>query len=95
MLTRRTTFKLYPTPAQAAQLFEWRRLHAYMYNAALLNRRTQYKQFEHSVDYFRAAKHSNSKFQDTDIVKRHESCLVHEPVTRQEVLLRMGLVDFD
>ncbi len=38
---------------------------------------------------------SNSKFQDTDIVKRHESCLVHEPVTRQEVLLRMGLVDFD
>ena len=44
---------------------------------------------------FSALCDSNSKFQDTDIVKRHESCLVHEPVTRQEVLLRMGLVDFD
>lgn len=52
MLTRRTTFRLYPTATQAAQLFEWRRLHAYLYNAALSNRRTQYKQFGHSVDYF-------------------------------------------
>lgn len=52
MLTRRTTFRLYPTAAQTAQLFEWRRLHAYLYNAALANRRTQYKQFGHSVDYF-------------------------------------------
>lgn len=33
-------------------MFEWRRLHAYLYNAALANRRTQYKQFGHSVDYF-------------------------------------------
>ncbi|MEN8444993.1 MAG: transposase [Cyanobacteria bacterium J06555_13] len=52
MSVRRTTFKLYPTPAQAQQLFEWRRLHAYLYNAALANRRTQYKAFGHSVDYF-------------------------------------------
>lgn len=52
MLTRRTTFRLYPTPAQEHQLFEWRRLHAYLYNAALANRRTQYKSFGHSVDYF-------------------------------------------
>lgn len=52
MLTRRTTFKLYPTPTQECQLFEWRRLHAYLYNAALANRRTQYKAFGHSVDYF-------------------------------------------
>ncbi|MGB3301003.1 MAG: transposase [Phormidesmis sp.] len=52
MLTRRTTFRLYPTAAQKAQLFEWRRLHAYLYNAALANRRTQYKSFGHSVDYF-------------------------------------------
>ncbi|EDX82637.1 transposase, IS605 family [Synechococcus sp. PCC 7335] len=52
MLTRRTTFRLYPTPAQSAQLFEWRRLHAYLYNAAMANRRVQYKQFSHSVDYF-------------------------------------------
>ncbi len=48
-----------------------------------------------SIAMFLLSSISNSKFQDTDIVKRHESCLVHEPVTRQEVLLRMGLVDFD
>jgi len=52
MLTCRTTFKLYPTPTQERQLFGWRRLHAYLYNAALANRRTQYKAFGHSVDYF-------------------------------------------
>lgn len=52
MLTRRTTFKLYPTPTQERVLFEWRRLHAYLYNAAIANRRTQYKRLGHSVDYF-------------------------------------------
>lgn len=52
MLTRRTTFRLYPTAAQEAQLLEWRRLHCYLYNAAVSNRRVQYKQFGHSVDYF-------------------------------------------
>ena len=52
MLIRRTTFKLYPNARQAQQLLEWRRLHCYLYNAAVANRRTQYKQFSHSVDYF-------------------------------------------
>ena len=52
MLTRRTTFRLYPTPSQERELFEWRRLHAYLYNAAISNRRIQYKRFGHSVDYF-------------------------------------------
>jgi len=31
MLTRRTTFKLYPTKQQEKKLFEWRRLHCYPY----------------------------------------------------------------
>lgn len=52
MLTRRTTFRLYPTSAQEHLLFEWRRLHCYLYNAAVSNRRVQYKRFGHSVDYF-------------------------------------------
>jgi putative transposase len=52
MLTRRTTFRLYPTQAQAATLFEWRRMHKDLYNAALYNRKTQYQKFGHTVDYF-------------------------------------------
>ncbi|MEN8447126.1 MAG: transposase [Cyanobacteria bacterium J06555_13] len=52
MLVRRITFKLYPNATQARQLLEWRRLHCYIYNAAVANRRTQYKQVGQSVDYF-------------------------------------------
>jgi transposase len=51
MITRRTTFKLYPTPQQAAKLFEWRRLHCYLYNACVEHRRTSYKVFGQSVGY--------------------------------------------
>ncbi|MGH2413838.1 MAG: RNA-guided endonuclease InsQ/TnpB family protein [Microcystaceae cyanobacterium] len=52
MLTRRTTFRLYPSQAQVAQLLEWRRMHQLLYNAAVANRKTQYQEFGHSVDYF-------------------------------------------
>jgi putative transposase len=52
MLTRRITFRLYPTDSQAATLFQWRKLHQLLYNAALSNRKTQYQKFGHSVDYF-------------------------------------------
>ncbi len=52
MLTRRTTFRLYPKPAQEAQLFEWRRLHAYLYNSALADRKDSYKERGESVDYY-------------------------------------------
>lgn len=52
MLTRRATFRLYPSTAQTAQLFEWRRMHKDLYNAALANRINQYKKFGRSVDYF-------------------------------------------
>ena len=38
---------------------------------------------------------SSSKFQDTDILGRRKPTLRQEPVARQEVLLRMGLVGFD
>ncbi len=50
--TRRVTFRLYPTKSQTTKLHNWRRLHCYLYNAALSNRRTQYQKFNHSVDYF-------------------------------------------
>jgi putative transposase len=52
MLTRRATFRLYPSTNQARQLHDWRRMHQALYNAALYNRKTQYQKFGHSVDYF-------------------------------------------
>jgi putative transposase len=52
MITKRTTFRLYPTATQENQLYEWRRLHKDLYNAAIANRKTQYEKFRHSVDYF-------------------------------------------
>lgn len=52
MLTRRTTFRLYPKPAQERKLFEWRRLHAYLYNSALADRKDSYQKQGKSVDYF-------------------------------------------
>ncbi|WP_019501614.1 RNA-guided endonuclease InsQ/TnpB family protein [Pseudanabaena sp. PCC 6802] len=52
MLTRRITFRLYPKPAQEAKLFEWRRLHAYLYNSALADRKDSYQKRGEKVDYF-------------------------------------------
>ncbi|MGA1692753.1 MAG: helix-turn-helix domain-containing protein, partial [Burkholderiaceae bacterium] len=43
MLTRRITFRLYPSPAQEQQLYGWRRLHCYLYNSALAERRDSYQ----------------------------------------------------
>lgn len=51
IVTRRTTFRLYPTPAQERTLYEWRTMHKYVYNAAVVNRKTQYEQFGRSVSY--------------------------------------------
>lgn len=51
MATRRVTYRLYPTTQQGAMLFEWRRLHAYLYNACIEHRRTSYKQHGQSVGY--------------------------------------------
>jgi putative transposase len=56
MLTRRITFRLYPSATQSKQLHDWRRMHQALYNAALYNRKTQYQKFGHSVDYFEQQK---------------------------------------
>lgn len=52
ILTRRITFRLYPTESQAVKLFVTRRLHAYLYNACVEHRKTSYQKFGTSVDYF-------------------------------------------
>ncbi len=51
-ITRRVTFRLYPSKAQLKTLSYWRRLHKDLYNAAIANRQTQYKRFKKSVDYY-------------------------------------------
>ena len=53
MVTRRITFRLYPTKQQLEKLFEWRRLHGYLYNAAIADRRDMYKRWDISIDYFK------------------------------------------
>ena len=52
IVTRRTTFRLYPSKAQTVKLFEARRLHAYLYNACVEHRKTSYQKFGKSVNYF-------------------------------------------
>lgn len=52
IVTRRTTFRLYPNSVQERQLYEWRRLHKDLYNAAISNRKTQHERFGRSIDYF-------------------------------------------
>lgn len=51
MVTRRITFRLYPTRRQQDTLHYWRKLHCSLYNAAVYNRKTQYQKFAHSVNY--------------------------------------------
>ena len=52
MATKRVTFRLYPNKAQNQQLHYWRRLHCHLYNACVEHRRTSYKKFGKSIDYF-------------------------------------------
>ena len=52
MPTRRATFRLYPTPAQAQKLRWGRAMHKDLYNSALSNRKTQYLHFGNKVDYY-------------------------------------------
>lgn len=51
-ITRRVTFRLYPTASQDEKLHCWRKLHKLLYNACVSHRRTQYKQFGKSINYF-------------------------------------------
>lgn len=52
MMTRRVTFRLYPSKAQTAKLFEARRLHAYLFNACVEHRKTSYQKFGKSISYY-------------------------------------------
>ena len=52
IVTRRVTYRLYPNRQQEQKLFYHRRLHCLLYNAAIANRRTQYKHFGKSVGYY-------------------------------------------
>lgn len=51
MVTRRITYRLYPSKSQEKALYEWRRLHCYLYNSALADRRDSYKRDGKSVTY--------------------------------------------
>ncbi len=51
MITRRVTYRLYPSQQQEATLHYWRKMHCSLYNAAVYNRKTQYQKFGHKVDY--------------------------------------------
>jgi putative transposase len=52
MITRRVTFRLYPSKTQEVKLLEARRLHAYLYNACVEHRKTSYQKLGKSVSYF-------------------------------------------
>lgn len=49
--TRRITFRLYPNQKQLAKLFEFRRLHCYLYNACLYDRQVSYQKLGQSIIY--------------------------------------------
>lgn len=52
IVTHRITFRLYPTKTQTAKLFEYRRLHAYLYNACVEHRKTGYQRFRKSISHY-------------------------------------------
>jgi len=52
IVTRRTTFRLYPTKSQESKLHYWRRLHKDLFNACLYHRKTEYQRFGNSIGYY-------------------------------------------
>lgn len=52
MATRRYTFRLYPNKQQEQNLFDARRLHAYLFNACVAHRRYEYRVNKKSITYF-------------------------------------------
>ena len=52
IVTRRVTFRLYPTKSQEAKLHYWRRLHKDLFNACLAERKTGYQREGISINYF-------------------------------------------
>lgn len=51
-ITRRITFRLYPSKSQAVKLNYWRRLHKDLYNACLAHRQVEYRRNGHSISYY-------------------------------------------
>lgn len=51
MVTRRVTFRLYPSKSQESKLHYFRKLHTLLYNACVYHRKTQYQKFGQSVTY--------------------------------------------
>lgn len=52
MITRRITFRLYPSKAQEVKLHYYRRLHKDLYNACVYHRKTEYQKFGKNVTYY-------------------------------------------
>ena len=52
MAIKRVTFRLYPNKAQNNQLHYWKKLHCYLYNACVYQRKTEYKKLGKNVNYF-------------------------------------------
>ena len=52
MITRRITFRLYPSKSQEAKLHYWRKLHKDLYNACLYQRKIEYKKFGRNINYY-------------------------------------------
>lgn len=52
MVTRRVTFRLYPSKLQEDKLHYYRKLHKDLYNACVYHRKTQYQKFGQNVTYF-------------------------------------------
>ena len=50
-ITRRITFRIYPSKTQAQKMSYWRRLHKDLYNAALYHRKTEFQKFGNKIDY--------------------------------------------
>jgi putative transposase len=51
-ITRRITFRLYPSQSQAVKLNYWRRLHKDLYNACLAHRQVEYRRNGRSISYY-------------------------------------------
>jgi putative transposase len=51
-ITRRITFRLYPSKSQAVKLNYWRRLHKDLYNACLAHRQVEYRRNGRSISYY-------------------------------------------
>ncbi len=52
MATRRITYRLYPNKQQESKLHYWRKLHKYLYNACLYQRKVEYEKFGKSISYY-------------------------------------------